>query len=73
MKDDCSRELPLLHLYIRGALSLFEHEGSQVFRILNQQENRYPSKVFEHIGTALLFANDTLEEILEVPHEEEKV
>ena len=72
MKDDHSCEIPLLHLYIRGALSLFEHEGSQVFRILNQQENRYPSKVFEHIGTALLFANDTLEEILEVPHEEEK-
>ena len=28
MKDDHSCEIPLLHLYIRGALSLFEHEGS---------------------------------------------
>ena len=70
MKDDCACELCSLHLLIRGGLSLFEHEGSQVFRILNQQENRYPSKVFEHIGTALLLANDQIEEILETPHEE---
>ena len=72
MKSDCACELSMLHLLIRGGLSLFEHEGSQVFHILNQQKVRYPSKVFEHIGAALLLANDQLEEILEAPQIEEK-
>ena len=72
MKADCAADISMIRLLICGALSFYENEGSQIFRILNQQETRYHARVFDHIGTALLYANDKLEEILEAPQIEEK-
>lgn len=68
MKQECSVEIGELHVLIRGALSLFENEGSQILHILHAQD-KYHAHVFGHIGTALFLSNDKLEEILEAPIE----
>ena len=73
MKQDCSAEIGEIRVLIRGALSLFEHEGSQILHILHSQESKYHARVFDHIGAALFLSNDLLEEILEAPQENEKV
>lgn len=72
MKQDCSFEIGELHLLIRGALFLFEHEGSAILHILHSQKSRYLVQAFSHIGAALLLSNDKLEEILEAPQENGK-
>lgn len=73
MKEDCSAEIGEIRVLIRGALSLLEHEGSQILRILHEQENKYYARVFDHIGAALYLTNDKLEEILESPQKDKKV
>ena len=69
MKQDCSADIAFVHIQIRGALSLFENEGSEILHILKAHKLQYYHTVFNHIGTALFVANDKLEEILEAPQE----
>jgi len=64
MKNDHIEALSMIRIYIRGALSLYEDEGSEIFHILRQQQNRSSARVFDGIGAALFCANDALEEIL---------
>ena len=70
MKQECIAEIGELRVLIRGALSLFENEGSKILHILHQQESKYYARVFDHIGAALFLANDKLEEIFETPQEQ---
>ena len=73
MKPECTVEIGELRVLIRGALSLFENEGSDILHILHKQESKYHARTFGHIGAALFLSNDLLEEILEHPQEKEKV